>query len=143
MTRVKQSEANILDEMPSQINDIEILYLLQNRDINWHYVNTFKNLTDVNDDTISEWLNLSVKTFREYRKPKSVFRENVKEHVLLLLALFKHGIDIFGSAKAFEHWLNSENFFFDNQKPESFLHTVTGIRFVDDRLTAMAFGDNV
>jgi uncharacterized protein (DUF2384 family) len=106
-------------------------------------VNAFKNLTDFNDSIISDWLNLSVKTFREYRKPKTVFKENVKEHVLLLLALFKHGIQVFGTSASFELWLNTKNFHFNNEKPEQFLNTVTGIRFLDDRLTAMEFGDNV
>jgi uncharacterized protein (DUF2384 family) len=133
----------IIEEVPSQINDGEILYFLQKKDINWTYVNAFKNLTEIKDDIISDWLNLSVKTFREYRKPKAVFRENIKEHVLVLLALFKHGIAVFGTLGAFQQWLNTKNFFFNSEAPETLLNTVTGIRFIDDRLTAMEYGDNV
>lgn len=143
MTKAERAEAALINEVPSQINDGEILYLLHNKNINWSYLNAIKSLTDFNDDIISDWLNLSVKTFREYRKPKTVFKENVKEHVLLLLALMKHGIQVFGSAEVFENWLNTKNFYFDNEKPEAFLNTITGIRFVDDRLTAMQYGDNV
>lgn len=143
MTRSEQFEAVIIREVPRRINDGEILYYLHNKDVNWSYLNAIKKLTDFNDDVLSDWLNLSVKTFREYRKPNSSFKENVKEHVLLILALVKHGIDVFGSPKAFETWLNTKNFFFDNAEPETFLNTVTGIRFVDDRLTAMEYGDNV
>ena len=143
MTRIKQAETAELEEIPGQINESEILYYLQKKDINWLYVDAIKKLTDFNDDRLSDWLNMSVKTFREYRKPQSVFKENVKEHVLLLLALFKHGISVFGSPSNLDQWLHTPNFFFDNQKPETLLHTVTGIRFVDDRLTAMEFGDNV
>ena len=29
------------------------------------------------------------------------------------------------------------------EAPNSFLNTVTGVKFVDDRLTAMEYGDNV
>jgi uncharacterized protein (DUF2384 family) len=79
---------------------------------------------------------------------------NVKEQVLLLLSLIKHGVEIFGSMKEFESWLNQENFYFDNKSPVSFLNTITGspvsflntitgIKFIDDRLTAMQYGDNV
>lgn len=143
MTRTKQLESAIINEVPRQINDSEILYFLHNKDINWQYVNAIKSLTEFNDNIISDWLNLSVKTFREYRKPNSIFKENVKEHVLLLLALIKHGIEVFGSPKTFENWLNTKNFYFDNEKPETFLNTVTGIKFIDDRLTAMEYGDNV
>lgn len=137
------TEIDILKGIPSQISDGETLQLLYTTDINWKYVNAIKKLTDFNDDTISDWLNISVKTFREYKKPKSTFKENVKEQVLLILSLFKHGINIFGSVKEFENWLNQENFYFDNKTPASFLNTITGIKFIDDRLTAMEYGDNI
>lgn len=143
MIKAAQLESGILKDVPKQINDSEILYFLHTKDINWEHVNAIKELTDFKDETISDWLNLSVRTFREYRKPKSVFKENVKEHVLLLLALMKHGIEVFGSQEAFDNWLNTENFYYDNGKPEAFLNTITGIKFIDDRLTAMEYGDNV
>jgi uncharacterized protein (DUF2384 family) len=53
-----------------------------------------------------------------------------------------HGIEVFGTKEKFEQWLNTENFFFDKKSPVSFLNTVTGIRFVNDRLTAIEYGDN-
>lgn len=143
MKRAASAESLILGEVPGHINDSEILYFLYTKDINWQHVNAIKTLTDFNDAVISDWLNVSVKTFREYKKPQNTFKENVKEQVLLLLSLIKHGIDVFGSVEAFDHWLNRKNFFFDNKTPNSFLNTVTGVKFVDDRLTAMEYGDNV
>lgn len=139
-----ESEENILlKEVPEQIKDSEIINFLYTKDVNWKYVNAIKTLTDFNDDVISEWLNVSVRTFRTYRKPKVKFKENVKEQVLLLLALIKHGMAVFGSIQEFQQWLNKSNFYFDNKRPGSFLNTVTGVKFVDDRLTAMEYGDNV
>jgi uncharacterized protein (DUF2384 family) len=142
MTGADRQEAVIMEEVPRLINDSEILSFLRKKDIDWRYLNAFRNMTDFNDDIISEWLNVSVKTFREYRKPDSVFKENVKEHVLLLLSLFAHGIEVFGSRKEFGNWLTTDNFHFDRAKPETFLNTVTGIMFIDDRLTGMEYGDN-
>lgn len=136
-------EDAVLDKVPDHINDGEILHLLYSTDITWKHVNTLKILTDFNDVVLSDWLNISVKTFREYKKPQSTVKENVKEQVLLLLSLIKHGTTIFGSVKAFEAWLNQENFYFDQKSPVFFLNTITGIKFVDDRLTAMQYGDNV
>ena len=72
-----------------------------------------------------------------------MFKDNVKEQVLLLLSLVKHGLSVFGSARALDQWLNQPNFYFDNRSPNAYLNTVTGIKFVDDRLTAMEYGDNV
>ncbi|MEP7321705.1 MAG: antitoxin Xre/MbcA/ParS toxin-binding domain-containing protein [Saprospiraceae bacterium] len=136
-------ESAILESVPRHINDGEILHLLYTTDINWKYVDAIKTYTEFNDDVISDWLNISVKTFREYKKPKSIFKENVKEQVLLLLSVIKHGVEIFGSIKKFEDWLNQDNFYFENRSPASFLNTITGIKFIDDRLTAMEYGDNV
>lgn len=143
MKRVASAENLLLIDVPGHINDSEILSFLYTREVNWQHVNAIKALTDFNDTIISDWLNVSVKTFREYKKPPTTFKENVKEQVLLLLALIKHGIAVFGSVKEFDQWLNRSNFYFDNKSPNAYLNTVTGLRFVDDRLTAMEYGDNV
>lgn len=58
-------------------------------------------------------------------------------------SLIKHGKKVFGSKPKFEEWLQSRNFFFDGKPPIEFLSTVRGIRFIDDRLTGMEYGDNV
>ena len=88
-------------------------------------------------------LNISVRTLRNYKKPENKFKKNVKEQLLLLLSLYKHGNEVFGSSEEFNNWLNSENFYFDGVAPVTLLNTVTGIRFTEDRLTAMEYGDNV
>lgn len=143
MKQVASSASLLLKDVPGHINDSEILNFLYTKEVNWQHVNAIKTLTDFNDGVISDWLNVSVKTFREYKKPSTSFKENVKEQVLLLLSLIKHGIDVLGSVNEFDHWLNRKNFYFDNKTPNDYLNTVTGIKFVDDRLTAMEYGDNV
>lgn len=144
MIKTKKSRENVIMEtVPGHIDDSQILHLLYSTDINWKYVNAIKTFTEFNDDVLSDWLNVSVKTFREYKKPKSVFKENIKEQVLLLLSLIKHGTDVFGTVKAFDTWLHQENFYFDNKAPMSFMNTITGMKYVDDRLTAIEYGDNV
>ena len=143
MKRAASPPSLPLKDVPGHINDSEILNFLYTKEVNWQHVNAIKTLTDFNDGVISDWLNVSVKTFREYKKPTTSFKENVKEQVLLLLSLIKHGIDVFGSVNEFDQWLNRKNFYFDNKTPNDYLNTVTGVRFVDDRLTAMEYGDNV
>ena len=36
-----------------------------------------------------------------------------------------------------------DNPFLDYSKPIDYLNTITGIRFINDRLTAIEYGDNV
>ncbi|HEY8781625.1 MAG TPA: MbcA/ParS/Xre antitoxin family protein [Mucilaginibacter sp.] len=57
--------------------------------------------------------------------------------------LFEHGIEVFGTKKSFTTWLEKENFFFDKKAPAEFMKTEAGIKFIDDRLTGIEYGDNV
>lgn len=132
-----------LDSIPDQVNESEVEYVLQKKQVSWKHVQALKDLSQYNDEVLAGWLNLSVRTFRDYRKPATILKENVREQVILLLTLIKHGIKVFGSASDFYTWLHTRNFYFNNQLPAGFLNMVTGIRFVDERLTAMEFGDNV
>ena len=125
------------------ISDNELLTYVTKKDVNWRYINAIKKNTAFNDEVLSKWLDVSVKTFRSYKKPEIVFKDTVKERILLLYSLVGHGIKVFGSKKDFETWLNMNNFYLDNKSPNSFLTTVTGMRFVIDRLIAMEYGDNV
>ena len=102
-----------------------------------------KELSSFSDYNLSEYLNISVRSLHTYLQKDILFKTNLKEPIMYLLYLLKHGTKVFGSKKEFDNWLNSENFFFDGKKPVHFLNSITGIRFIDDRLTAMEYGDNV
>jgi uncharacterized protein (DUF2384 family) len=139
----QKEETQLLDELPEELSDNEILSLVNTKDINWRYVNTIKEIAPFSDALISKWLDVSVKTFRTYKQPQNKLKNAIKERILLLLSLSSHGNKAFGSKKEFEMWINTDNFYFDNKSPNSFLTTVTGTRFVIDRLIAMEYGDNV
>jgi hypothetical protein len=57
--------------------------------------------------------------------------------------LIMHGIEVFGTKEKFAAWLEKENFFFDKKAPMQFTNTDAGIKFINDRLTGMQYGDNV
>jgi hypothetical protein len=133
----------VMEEIAGYFTDSEVLDYMFSRDVDWRHVLTLSQLTGTSDILVSDWLNVNVKTLREYRKPGMQLKENIKEHVLLLLSLMKHGHRIFGSRDLFDRWLSTPNFFFDGRPPSALLHTVTGIRFVSDRLSAIEYGDNV
>ena len=67
----------------------------------------------------------------------------LSEHAIALYALFIHGNEVFGSEDEFTTWLNQNNFHFDGKSPYSYLQVISGIKFIDDRLTALEYGDNV
>jgi hypothetical protein len=139
ISSVKQNISTI----PEIGNFTKILFYLRNNDVNWNYFNYFKEITTLSDEITSSWLNINSKTLRAYRKPESTSKDNVKEHLVLLIALYQHGIDVFDGKENFDSWLISENYYFDRKAPMDFLDTITGIKFIDDRLTAIEFGDTV
>lgn len=140
---IMEKQYSTLKQIPNRISDVEVQDLLRTEEVNWTYMARLKDVTALQDEVISNWLNISVKTFRHYKKPVTKFKDNIKEKVILLLSLFEHGIDIFGSREQFYAWLKAENFYFNDKPPVSYLTTVTGIRHVDSRLTAMEYGDNI
>lgn len=140
---LKGKEKSLFKEVPWHLSDSEVLLYIQSKKIGKNYINILKSLTRFNDEILSAWLNINVKTFRSYKDSEHNFKDNTKEQIVLLLALIKHGYKVFDTTEEFETWLSKPNFFFDNHAPISFLNTVSGIRFVDDRLTALEYGDNV
>ena len=132
-----------LKSIPEVNDDMAILFFLKKNNIDSQYLSLIKEVTSFNDDVIAEWLSISEKTLRTYRKSDAVYKENFKEHVVLLLSLYKFGEEVFGSFLNFDKWLNSQNVFFDLKYPKDFISTVSGIRFIYERLIAIEYGDNV
>jgi len=129
--------------IPEIGNHMDVFYYVKNNKIDENYMIYLKEESSFSDDIISDWLSISVKTLRSYRKPKTNLKENLKEHLVLILSLYEHGKEVFEDAEHFDHWLNTNNFYFDNQPPRDFLATVSGIKFIDEQLTSMEYGDNV
>lgn len=130
-------------EVPGQLSESEVLYWLRNKKIDYSFLNLLKASSMMPDEVLAGWLNISVKTLRNYRNPENKIRDNIKEQILLLIAIYRHGNDVFGDEIRFNQWLNTANFFFDEEAPATMFNTISGIRFVDNRLSAMEHGDNV
>ena len=132
-----------IKNIPSISNYSDVFFYIRNHDIDWNYLNYLKELTTFSDEVISDWLNISVKTLRTYRRPETKFKDNLKEHIVLILSLYEHGTTVFDDKERFDQWLNTKNVFFDGNEPKIYLDTIMGIKFIDDRLTALEYGDNV
>ena len=135
-------DANLLKTIPSRVDAGKTLGLIKTGNVGPQHLQAIKNITAFNDEKISDWLDISVKTYRLYKKPHSIIKARIKEHAVMALSLIKHGIEVFGSSENFLDWLQKENFFFDKKAPIDFMDTNSGIKFIDDRLTALAYGDN-
>lgn len=107
------------------------------------YIRLLDEVIGLTDEVIAKWLNITTRTFRNYKTKDTPLKENTQEHVVALLSLYKHGTEVFESKDKFEKWLAQENFFLDNKAPMDFLETISGILLINNRLTAMEFGENV
>lgn len=136
-------ESNVVAAIPARITDTQVLHLLHSEVMSKMQVQVLKNYIQLEDETLSDWLNVSVKTFRNYKKTDAELKENIKEQIILLISLFKHGKEVFGTTDQFIDWMKIDNPFLDYSKPIDYLNTITGIRFINDRLTAIEYGDNV
>lgn len=136
-------DANLLKTIPSRVDAGKTLGIIKSGNVGPQHLQALKSLTSFNDEKISDWLDISVKTYRLYKKPHTVIKERIKEHAVMALSLIKHGLEVFGTRENFISWMETENFFFDKKAPIEFMDTNSGIKFIDDRLTALAYGDNV
>lgn len=125
------------------VSDSAAIYMRVTEPSSRNYLKIFDDLIDLSDIIVSNWLNITTRTLRNYRKSKDIqLKDNTKEHIITILALYKHGMDVFESKADFEKWLSTKNLLLDNQAPMDFLDTISGIKLIDNRLTAMEFGEN-
>ncbi len=128
--------------MATSVNPAILVGLISRFDTATNHLQFLKDNTGATDDTIAYWLNVNVKTYRSYRGQDAVLRPDVKEHLIILAAVVKHGVAVFGNSKGFGRWLHTDNFTLGGQKPSDLFNTNSGVRLVDDRLTGMEYGDN-
>lgn len=138
-TTIKGNSIRLLDDL----KDVDVLVYMDHHPIDTSHLISIRKLTRNSDAVIAGWLNISPRTLSTYSSTDKVFSKNLGEQVLMLRTVFEKGKRVFGSSDAFDNWLDTTNFFFDGKKPNNFLDTTSGIRFIFDRLTAMEYGDNV
>lgn len=129
-------------EIPSKIDTDKTLHLVQSAKTSRKYFGLLKSLTKEDDKELSEWLDISVKTFRSYKNTSKVTKASLTEHTIMLISLVKHGIEVFGNYTNFREWLKKDNFYFEKRPPVNYIASISGMKFIDDRLTALEAGDS-
>ncbi|MGV8915025.1 MAG: antitoxin Xre/MbcA/ParS toxin-binding domain-containing protein [Kaistella sp.] len=137
-------QKKIIEEIPLVSEFSHLYFYTTQSDSDSEFIAILDSVIGLSDTVLSKWLNITPRTFRNYRNSTNlILKENTKEHVILILSLYKHGIEIFDTVENFESWLSKNNLVLDNRAPFDFLETISGIKFIDDRLTAMEYGENV
>lgn len=137
-------QLKIIDEIPT-VGDFTNIYFYANKsNFDAELIAILNQIVVLSDAVIAGWLNITSRTFGAYKINKDlVLKENIKEHIFLIIALYKHSKEVFESVKELELWFSKENILLGFRMPSDFLDTVSGIRFIDNRLTAIDYGENV
>ncbi|HLW49356.1 MAG TPA: antitoxin Xre/MbcA/ParS toxin-binding domain-containing protein [Sphingobacteriaceae bacterium] len=98
-------------------------------------------LTGLGDQVLADWLNITTRTLHNYRTKSVALKPITKEHIVLLLSLYRNGIRTFGNKEDFEQWLSTKNVYLEQKAPKDVLVTFSGIRMVDHMLTVIKYGD--
>lgn len=90
---LNSKQKRIIDEIPS-VGDFSNVYFYtvkSNQDT--EFIAILDRIIGRNDTILSKWLNITPRTFRNYKNnDKLVLKDNIKEHIILILSLYKHGI---------------------------------------------------
>ena len=101
----------------------------------------FISLSGFTYDEFQETFKTTVKTIQNYSVQNLKLDASLSEKLLKSFALFKKGIEVFGSANAFHQWLNTAAYGLGNQIPFSLMDTFTGISLIEEELIRIEFGD--
>ena len=104
---------------------------------------TFDKLSDrfpLNNSDWSRILNVSERTMQRYKREKKRFDSIHSERLLLIMLLFKKGVDVFGNTDHFIKWLNSESISLGGIKPMNLLDNSFGVNMVKDELLRIEHG---
>lgn len=141
---LNKKQKGIIDEIPSVGDFSKIYFYIKKSKLDFEYISILDKIIGLNDDVLSKCLNITPRTFRNYKnKQDLILKDNIKEHIILILSLYKHGTEVFDTVDNFELWLSKKNYLLDNKAPVDFLETISGIKFIDNRLTAIEYGENV
>lgn len=129
--------------IPARLQASDVVHItFEVRDLS-NYLKELQELSQLDNESIVDCLGISLDAFESYKVHGNLEgNEKIKEHIIMLIALFKHGIEVFGSAGDFKKWLKLENFHFRGKEPFHYLKFIYGIKLLDDRLTGMEYGDN-
>ncbi|MFC3560651.1 type II RES/Xre toxin-antitoxin system antitoxin [Pedobacter jamesrossensis] len=101
----------------------------------------FISISGFTYDEFQTTFKTTVKTIQNYAIQDLKLDASLSEKLLKSFALFKKGIEVFGSASAFHQWLNTSAFGLGNQIPFSLMDTFTGITLIEEELIRIEFGD--
>lgn len=90
-------------------------------------------------EELADILHISERTLQRY-SPGTLVKAEYADRAIALAQLYERGVDVLGSAAAFNDWLRRPNYALRNQSPLSYLDTSVGFAMVLDILGRVEHG---
>lgn len=83
----------------------------------------------------------SLKTVKRYEENDRKLTPRNSELMLKLIALFKKGVEVFGSIDHFKNWLHKPAYGLGGKVPYQMMNISTGVDLIFEELVRIEFGD--
>ncbi len=132
-----------VSELP-QLNDPMAIYqYVAAAQPDWKGFEMYDQVIELADDVKAKWLNITTRTLHNYRTKGAEIKNQMKEQIVMILALYRHGLQVFANQAEFEKWLQTPNVMWENQRPLDFMETKVGIDFIESRLMGLEYGEAI
>ena len=93
-------------------------------------------------DALKKTVGLGLRTLQRYKAKSARPRLGVEQgdRAWRFAAIFAHAVDVMGSEKAAEAWMNATATGLDNRTPVDLLATSAGVAAVEEHLTRLEYG---
>ena len=103
----------------------------------------FSSLTQKMPFSLVQWasiLRISRRTLERIRDEKKTIEPPYAEQVIRVVMLYNYGLEVFGSAKKFNHWLTIASLPLGNIAPQALLNNSYGVDAVKNELGRIEHG---
>lgn len=96
--------------------------------------------TGLNKNELASFIDATPKTIDNYRTQRRKFGRIESEQLLQIMALYRKGEELFGSAEAFNQWLREPAYGLGGLKPYDLMYTPGGIHLIMEELIRIEYG---
>jgi len=123
-------DEQLLNTIPEITNYTEIYLLLNKKEITYEYLCCLKRITKINNNKLTDWLNISTRTLRQFVNNEREIDNHTQERIVLILSLIKYGTEKLGSMESFKKWLAKMSSTDTSKNRGDYLCYYSGIYFV-------------
>ena len=92
-------------------------------------------------EELANLFHVSLKSLMRYHASKQKLNAAQSEHVLKMISLHNHGMEVFGDDNALHRWLQKPAYGLGNKIPFQLMNTSSGIDLIINELKRIEWGD--